>query len=287
MGSLLPTILGITAGVVGTVYGVRRLQGWLSNAPPAPDAPEALGPVDRSKDAIHKAARPIIEVAVKRVVARDGTEPELQYVQGVAYVETNYGRGWSGAGIGSNNWGAVQCPANAQDGPDCFPYQDSQSSGEKYKIAFRRYATPEDGATDVAKHVLKQRPITASVLADPKGTIYRASFAMRRERYYGGFCPKATARYGAEVANSSFAHPDRDEGTKACQRECVELHAKTVGKVIQAIAAAIGKEPMRLGTYEDAEKWYASRAQQVSGRRITYKPCSRLNGIHVCEGEAT
>ena len=223
-----------------------------------------LGPIDTSRAAIHKAARPIVEVAVQRVLGRPGTPAELQYVQAVSYLETNYGKGWNGAMVGSNNWGAVQCPGNAQSGPDCIPYQDSQSSGAKYNVSFRRYATPEDGATDVAKRILKSQPLTASALSSPEGTVSMASYAMRREHYYGGFCPKALAQFGAAAADASFAHPDRDEGTSACAKEAVILHITVAGKLVKAIAAAVGEEPMRIGNFDDADDWYKSTRGAVA-----------------------
>jgi hypothetical protein len=90
----------------------------------------------------------------------------------------------------------------------------------------------------------------------------RASYVMRRGSYYGGFCPKAQKRYGDEAAKSSFRYPDRDEGTRACSREAIELHAKTAYGHVRQIAAA-NDEPVAipLGTYEDAdEDWRKKNA---------------------------
>lgn len=205
---------------------------------------------------LHRNARPIVQAALERVLGRSPTPYELQYGHGVAWLESNYGRGWKGPMVGSNNWGAVQCPKGSTGG-DCIPYQDSFADGTRYDVSFRRYATPEDGAADALRHVFAKRPRTAAAIAGKGATVYRASFAMRRERYYEGFCPNATKRYGRPAVRASLSKPDSSDATLACQKEAVENHAKRLSSIVRDVAAAAGDTyALPLGTYEDAERWY-------------------------------
>lgn len=258
-----PLITALTAlGLGGGAYLLwRRLaSGTMQSAPSASSLspefqPEAVSiDVPAAKAAAHKGARPIIEQAFQVALKRAGSLDEVQYVQAVASLETSYGRGWNETrcpgGNAANNWGAVQSKG------DGFPCEDSYPDGTKYKQNFKVYASPVEGGADVVRHVLVHRPKTASALNERGATIYRASYAMRREVYYGGFCPKAVARYGSGIAKPSVATPDRDEGTQACAREAIELHAKTVNTKIREIASVLGEPAMPLGTFEDADSWY-------------------------------
>jgi len=256
------------AGIVASIgagwllYSRNARNGGSNSGIPSSIAPElatdiVMTPIRRTN---HQWARPIIEQAFKDVVGRAGSIFELQYAQAVAFLESSYGKGWKDPMKGCFNWGAVQCPANAQTGPGCVPYQDSQSSGQKYDVSFRCYGSDLEGARDVIKHVFVKRAQTAAILADTAGTNFRASYAMRRESYYGGFCVKSTARYGTAAANASFAHPDRDEGTRACMAEAVGLHANRVQGLVREIAAAVGdKRVFPLGTFADADTWYIAK----------------------------
>lgn len=208
-------------------------------------------------------AAPIIKQAVRDALGREGTAAERQYVQSVARYESAYGNGWDdrknggpGACIGSNNWGSVQC-STTSPAPGCCPHVDSQPSGKQYMGYYKIYSTPLAGATDVARHVLIVRPRTRAALEERRPTVFRASFAMRREHYYGGFCTQATNRYGAAVADDSFPHPDASAGTRACEKEAVTAHAKKVWSVLQGIAQDTG-EPvaLELGTFDDAYSWW-------------------------------
>lgn len=269
-----PHIAIIAAGA-GIAFGAAAwgLQKLLAGGVSVPFIPHLSDPNDPSLQPVpgtnpqrHIQARGILTEAFQNVLGRPPTLAEIQYAHAVAEEETSYGGGWKGAMIGSNNWGAVQCPANAQGGPDCIPYQDSQSSGQTYSIAFRRYATPVQGAEDVIRHIFKLRPITAASLAAGEPT-YFTSYDMRREKYYGGFCPLATKAYGSEPANASFAHPDRDAGTKACEEEAVGLHAHRSHAIIQNVAAALGERvAVPLGNFADADAAWQKNHSAVAGR---------------------
>jgi len=227
------------------------------NAPKTSATPQRLG--------AHAGAAPIMREAARAELGRDPSDFELAYLLAVAFLETSYGRGWKGAMVGSNNWGAVQCGKAAQNAPGCIPYEDSYSDGTKYAINFRSYPSAVDGARDVVKHVITNRPKTAEALRRRGGTAFDASYAMRREHYYGGFCPKATNRYGAEPAKVSLAKPDRDEGTRACEAEAVSLHANRAHGLMLEIAQALKFGAPALGSIDEARARYASGPGPVSG----------------------
>lgn len=238
-----------------------------------PDAPSATPTNVES----HKWARSIVTAAFKQAIGREPTLAELQYGQAVCWLETRYGKGWKPAMSGAKNWGAVQCRGSAQvsgqsvllggvdadaepiatGAGDCIEYEDSFADGTRYKVSFRAYASDVDGAADVMRHVFKLRPRTAQALAEKGATAFRASWAMRRERYYEGFCPVATKRFGSSSVRASLAHPDRSEATRACAQEAISAHAKSISEIIQNIASACGDPiALPLGTFEDGERWY-------------------------------
>lgn len=218
-----------------------------------------------TREALHRQARGVISQAFENVLGRKGTPAELQYAQAVAWLETNYGQSWKGAMAGSNNWGAVQCPLKSTGTENCTLHQDSHPDGTTYQIGFKRYDSPVAGAEDVVRHVLKNRPRTSEALTSDFPTAFRASYAMRRERYYGGFCPQATRQYGSEPARASFAEPDRDDGTRACMQEAVNGYAKQTGSLAAEIAAA-NSDPYALepGSFEDADAWWFGRSVDVA-----------------------
>lgn len=206
---------------------------------------------------VHRWARPIVTEALNQLLGRAPSLAEIQYGQAIGWHEGRYGRGWKGAMVGSNNWGAVQCAKGSS--ADCIPYQDSYADGTKYDVSFRRYATPVDGAKDMLRHVFIKRPRTGQALASEDATVFRASYGMRRERYYEGFCPGAVKGFGASRVRPSLAHPDRDEATRACAQEAIRTHAKITKNIIQNIAGACGDPgALPIGTWEDADAWYRS-----------------------------
>jgi hypothetical protein len=139
---------------------------------------------------------------------------------------------------------------------DCIPHEDTDTGGKKFAVSFACYAGPVEGAADVVRHVIKNRPRTAQALGADRTTVFRASYAMRRESYYGGFCPNAIKQYGAEAGRASFKTPDKSEGTKACAEEAITLHAKRLHSLMRQIACTMGEKTIPLGTYADAAAWY-------------------------------
>lgn len=210
----------------------------------------------------HAGARPTMVSALSVILGRKPSLYETQACQAVGWLESNYGQGWTGNMVGSNNWGAVQCTVNDID---CMPYQDSYSDGSTYPQEFNVYPTPEKGAEGLAKQVYGMRPKVLAAVQGSGASIFRFSYAMRFERYYGGFCPKAAAKYGSQAAKESFSHPFKNEGTRACTKECITAHANAIKGIIDAIALDCGDaKKLPLGTYDDAAEWYSGKGGSVA-----------------------
>jgi hypothetical protein len=223
---------------------------------------EPTSPVEVSSHRadLHRAQRPILVEAARRTLGREPTTAEVQYLHAIAWLESNYARGWKGAMTGSNNYGAVQCPSAL--GSECIEYEDSRADGTRYKVSFRRYDTPENGAADLAKNVFRRPRLVSALEESP--SCFGASLAMRRGKYYEGFCPLATKAHGSDAARASFRDPDRDPGTEACEREAVTAHAKRCAVTVAEVAYAVGDAVrVPLGDFDDALTWWKATRPQV------------------------
>lgn len=228
----------------------------------------AQPPTGSGKNAnTHRAVRQYLIEAFTEEMGRAPTLAELQYAHGVGWAETSYGKGWGSqtanqAMVNSNNWGAVHC--NKYTKGDCIEFTDRHPDGTPYQQAFRAYPTPKAGMRDMIAKIFKNSGAGAG-LTDG-GSVFRASYNMRRNYYYGGFCPKATKEYGKAVAKASFKDPDRDAGTKACAEEAVTEHAKRLHQIMNDVAVANGDPTVPpLGTYEEADGWWRDRQAQKNG----------------------
>lgn len=144
--------------------------------------------------------------------------PEAQAIQGVGWLETRYSTAWKSGGAGSNNWGAIQsgkppCPtATSFQNQDSNPNPDGTSTF--YVICFRKYASPELGASDLVRVGYVRRP---SVLAAATaGNLYGVSEALFRTIYYTGF------------------------GSTVAQR--IANHYKALSSAVRGIAAALSED---------------------------------------------
>ena len=125
------------------------------------------------------------------------TPAESLFVRAVCQHETQYGQGWKGAGEASNNWGAVTSPGagvgvNVDCGPSSFPHKDSRfDDAEKrvveYVTCFRRYDSPDLGAHDAARLILRSNVRQAVASGDLTGAVR----GMRENRYFLGTSPSA------------------------------------------------------------------------------------------------
>lgn len=134
-------------------YGISR-----------PDNKETTASIKTAQANVDLWARNIIIKAFPKVMGREPTEAEIQTVQAVARLETYYGRGWKGAGVGSNNWGAIQCGDSCKINGQCdpaksFPHKDSTPTDDGktiwYVTCFKKYPTPEDGCADLIVTLFK------------------------------------------------------------------------------------------------------------------------------------
>ncbi len=138
----------------------------------------------------HKDARQLAAAAFAEQFQREGTTSELQCLQAIAWLETNYGSSWKGAGVGSFNMGAIQ-----QGGwtgavftyTDTHPNKDGTST--QYKIGFRKYPNAVAGFQDLCKVVYAVfEPRRAALVAAGKGDVLGFSTALHtRPVYYEGF----------------------------------------------------------------------------------------------------
>lgn len=107
----------------------------------------------------HQQARAYAEQALRTVFVDEPARGEIWALAGVACLETSYGDGWKGAGVGSFNMGAVQCGPSWKGQrfsySDTHPNKDGTST--PYHVDFRKYATPLDGWIDLVKCVYVNR----------------------------------------------------------------------------------------------------------------------------------
>jgi peptidoglycan hydrolase-like protein with peptidoglycan-binding domain len=120
------------------------------------------------------------------VVADDVT----RHLAGVGGLETSYGAGWHGAGVGSNNIGAIQAGSGWTGAT--FVYTDSHPNSDgtstPYSVRFRAYPTPLDGWVDLARIMFTGSRRDVLVVAR-HGDTYSVSELMRKTGYYEGFGP--------------------------------------------------------------------------------------------------
>ncbi len=129
----------------------------------------------------HAQARQILLSVWPRGVPR--TLPLLQLTQANALLESGYGQGWGDLCAGSNNWGAVQ----SHDAPPCVPgssclYTDRHADGTTYQWCYRVYPTPEAGAHDFLRTMLKGNVVRAAA----SGNAMATSAAMHANKYFEG-----------------------------------------------------------------------------------------------------
>jgi hypothetical protein len=141
----------------------------------------------------------------------------LQFAQAICRLESSYGRGWKADTnmVGSNNWGATQCGADAifpgviqlktktrpalseipkdlmpSCKPGCRLSFDTNPDGTYYLVCFREFASPELGAADVLKHLFKRAAVVAAVSS---GDATKLSTAMYETKYFTGHGSRAEA----------------------------------------------------------------------------------------------
>ncbi len=143
----------------------------------------------RASPAQHIAAQDFSYQAFYEVFGREPTISERQYVQAIGCVETTYGAGWHGAGVGSNNMGAIQ----SLDKPPCNPetsflYSDTHEDGQRYQWCYAKYPTPLDGWIGLVRrlYIGRHRDIDGDMLRQlaDEGDFMGAVAAQRASGYF-------------------------------------------------------------------------------------------------------
>ncbi len=162
----------------------------------------------------HRWAREILSDAWKRVRGRAPSLFEIQCAQAWSLHDASYGLGWGAACAGSHNWGAIH--ARAGD-PSC-PWTDRFPDGTTYTQPMRVWPDDAAGAEAYIRQLsAPARPLTQAALARGR-SVRDVLDAMRRENYFGGFCPEAAAKYGTAVRGK----PGTSEAADACHEEALD-----------------------------------------------------------------
>jgi peptidoglycan hydrolase-like protein with peptidoglycan-binding domain len=134
---------------------------------------------------------------------RQPTRVERQPLQGVGWLESQYGAGWRGAGVGSNNVGAVQAGRPPCDPSRSFLYTDTHpnadGSSTSYSICFKKYPSLVEGFADVAE--LMYVRMYGVLAAAQSGDLHAVSAALHAAGYYEGWGATVAVR----VANHYHA----------------------------------------------------------------------------------
>jgi peptidoglycan hydrolase-like protein with peptidoglycan-binding domain len=133
--------------------------------------------------AAHAEARSLSNKAFVAVYGHAPSLGERQFLQAIGCVETSYGKGWRGDGIGSNNIGAIQAPG----GPPCnpatsFETTDTHEDGSTYSWCYKRYATLLDGWIDLVRTLYARREGVRRLAND--NDFSGAVAQMRATRYF-------------------------------------------------------------------------------------------------------
>jgi len=133
--------------------------------------------------------------ALRQTYLSEPTVGEVVCLQACSLGESGYGDYWKGAGVGSNNQGAIQKGAGWTGAT--FEYVDTHpipgtNQSQTYRTEFRKYPTPVDGWEDLVRIMYKNRPTVhaAAISSD----WYGVSREMYRTHYYEGFGPDDASR---------------------------------------------------------------------------------------------
>lgn len=168
---------------------------------------------------LHRWARPHVLEALE--IASIDPEPlsVVQGVQAIGWIEAGYGTTWKHAGVGSNNWGAIQDGRPPCDEDEAFLYVDTHpnpdGTSSRYEACFRKYKSPAEGALHLVRQVYGRRPSVVS--------------AARAQNFPG--------------ISAELFHTHYFEGFGATPAERIANHYKRLFATARAIAAAL-EEPI-------------------------------------------
>lgn len=186
--------------------------------------------------------RVLLSEAFARRFGRQGTLPELQCLQSVAWLETSYGQGWKPPGNGSWNFGAMQAGSSWTGAT--FVYTDTHPNADgtstPYIVAFRKYPTAIAGAEDLLRIVYVNKGRDKTVLpAASSGDTLAFSKTMHDSGYYEGF--------GATVGIRIAHHHDAVVGAI---RRMAKALGEPLPKDIEALPVA--RPVLKLGSLDRA-----------------------------------
>ena len=147
----------------------------------------------------HRDARQLCAAAFAEQIQREGTTAELQCLQAIAWLETNYGSSWHGGGAGSFNMGAIQkggWTGEAFTYTDTHPNKDGTST--PYQIGFRKYPNAIAGFQDLCRvvYTLFETRRQALRCAGKNDTLGFSAWLHQYPCYYEGFGATDAERIG-------------------------------------------------------------------------------------------
>lgn len=146
--------------------------------------------------ATHAEARAWAIAGTTAALGHEPTYEQVLFVQAIALLESGYGAGWKGDGVGSWNMGAVQAGSPPCDPATSFLYTDSHPNSDgtstKYEWCYRKYPTPEAGMQAVANILYNQMKVVPS-------SIEAVSTQMYDKHYYEGFGATREERIAGHV----------------------------------------------------------------------------------------
>jgi hypothetical protein len=132
----------------------------------------------------HRTARNTVQAALALELGRMATLAELQAVQAVGAIETQYGTKVPEAGKASHNWGNIHWVEGKGNGRAMGFYlgKDADSTGKPYDQKFCSYPGPVEGVADIAALLRRMGVLD---VANASGSAYAVAAKMRAAGYYG------------------------------------------------------------------------------------------------------
>jgi len=210
---------------------------------------------------IHADEKVFIDLGFNRNFGRPPSLVESQVCQGVDFLETRYGRGWSSVeGRISRNRGAVQAGVPPCDAQTSFLYKDTHPNADgtstTYSVCFRSYSNDVDACADMERYIVgtASKPKNNVLDACARGDLWGVSSGMHANHYYEGF--------GKTVADRITNH--MKALSAAIKRRCDELGEPfpsgqpTVVQKLKRVAQGVFNAPkqptLRRGSFGTAVK---------------------------------
>lgn len=189
---------------------------------------------------IHTEARTAAAASIQRVFGREALGGEAAGEAGVSWLETNYDKGWKGAGKGSRNKGAQQCGPNWKGRR--FSYFDTHPNADgtntKYQIDFRAYDSEEDSWDDMCRTVYVNRGRVVVRAAAVDRDWFAMSKGLHSTGYYEGYGKTVAERINNHYRSLSRAIALADGAAKLPLVPIVRL-PETVSRNTRGVNEAV------------------------------------------------